>query len=223
MSARDAAARRAKVLDAPAYTLAEAAAFLHMSPSTLRAWTAAPAPLVNPADRAHALLSFNNLVELHVLAALRWRMGMSMQVVQRALGYMEASVGSRPLLTADLHSANGRGLLVNVLGKLVDPTRAGQLVMRPMADPLKRIERDDHRVPIRLFPFGSKNAPAESPRDVVIDPGIQFGRPCLAGTNVPTVEVAARFNAGESKRDLAYDFGITPHQVDAALRFHRAA
>jgi hypothetical protein len=65
------AERRSRVFEAPAYTVAEAAAFLHLMPSTVRSWMRPPVALVAPADRDAALLSFNNMIELHVLSTLR--------------------------------------------------------------------------------------------------------------------------------------------------------
>lgn len=77
---------------------------------------------------------------------------------------------------------------------------------------LHRIERDERGLAIRLYPFSRRPAAtppalAESPRLVVIDPLVGFGRPVLSGTGVTTLSIAERFDAGESIEDLAADYG----------------
>ncbi len=62
---------------------------------------------------------------------------------------------------------------------------------------LKRIERDDAGLAIRLFPFTPRLS-QDSPRLISIDPRVAFGRPVIAGTRIPTVEIAERYKAGDS-------------------------
>jgi hypothetical protein len=67
-------------VDLPLYSLAEASHYLRQPSATLRAWTVGRPyptakgqrhfpPVVAVADRSGLLLSFRNLVELHVLRA----------------------------------------------------------------------------------------------------------------------------------------------------------
>ena len=88
---------------------------------------------------------------------------------------------------------------------------------------LKRVEQDEQGLAIRLFPFSrraSANAPAieDSPKLVVIDPRVAFGRPVLVGTGVTTSTIAERFDAGESIEDLAADYGRSRGEIEEALR-----
>ena len=86
---------------------------------------------------------------------------------------------------------------------------------------LKRIERDEHGVAIRLFPFTRRRdeaAAPDAPRIISIDPAVAFGRPVIAGSRVPTAEVAERFKAGESPRELAEDFGRKEEEILEAIR-----
>jgi uncharacterized protein (DUF433 family) len=55
----------------------------------------------------------------------------------------------------------------------------------------------------------------------VIDPRVQFGRPCLAGTGIPTEVVVERFNAGESIREIAADYEVDPQLIEEAVRYER--
>ena len=58
----------------------------------------------------------------------------------------------------------------------------------------------------------------QSPRLVVIDPRVAFGRPTLSGTGVTTLSIAERFDAGESIEALAVDYGRTRDEVEEAIR-----
>ncbi len=95
----------------PAYSAAEAAHYLRMNEATLRSWVVGQAvsPLVGRAKRSRPLihlddpgkqyLSFINLVEAHVLAAIRRRHGVKLPKVRKALDYMESQLSAeRPLI-----------------------------------------------------------------------------------------------------------------------------
>ena len=75
---------------------------------------------------------------------------------------------------------------------------------------LKRIEWGAHGLPAKLYPFtrdtDSVIAPASSPRVVVMNPKISFGRPVVAGTGIPVSSIYERYKAGDSVADLARDF-----------------
>ena len=76
-------ANHASLYDEPAYRAAEAAQMLALPAGTLKAWGFGQdhrlvdgrrkqfRALIDPADRTGKLLSFNNLCELHTLAAIR--------------------------------------------------------------------------------------------------------------------------------------------------------
>src|SRR6185436_18995088 len=82
--------------EAPAYALSEAAHYLDIPRATLRAWclgqqyvrdgeTRLFRPVLHIADSRRGVLSFFNLIEAHVLDALRRRHEVSLQKVRRAL------------------------------------------------------------------------------------------------------------------------------------------
>jgi uncharacterized protein (DUF433 family) len=58
---------------------------------------------------------------------------------------------------------------------------------------------------------------------VAMDPAVAFGRPVIAGSRVPTVEIYERFNAGESPDELAEDFGRTVSEIHEAIRCENTA
>src|ERR1700691_1730673 len=83
----------------PAYTVAEAAHYLRMPEGTLRSWVVSrfypvagaskrSRPLIHLDDPKKQYLSFINLVEAHVLAAIRRRHGVMLPKVRNALDYL---------------------------------------------------------------------------------------------------------------------------------------
>jgi len=73
---------------------------------------------------------------------------------------------------------------------------------------LKRIEFDDRGGPARWRPIDG----------VVIDPRIQAGAPCVAGTRVPTAVIGSRL-VSEAPDDIAFDLGLALAAIDAAAQF----
>jgi uncharacterized protein (DUF433 family) len=82
---------------------------------------------------------------------------------------------------------------------------------------LRRIERDERGLAVRLFPF-TRRRELDEPRVVVIDPRVSFGRPVLVGTGIPTSVIADRYKAGESMDQLADDYGRPRLEIEEAIR-----
>ncbi len=92
----------------------------------------------------------------------------------------------------------------------IDVTKGGQLAIVSTIDAyLRPVEYGANQL-ARLW------KPAQY---VVLNPGIQAGRPCVAGTRVTTDVVASRLGQGESVRTIAHDLGITTRQANAARAF----
>jgi uncharacterized protein (DUF433 family) len=85
---------------------------------------------------------------------------------------------------------------------------------------LRRIERVEVHAsgPVRMYPF-SRDPEEDSPRLIVIDPQIRFGRPTLAGRGIPTDIIVERFRAGDSPGEMADEYGISSGEVDEAIRY----
>ena len=91
--------------------------------------------------------------------------------------------------------------------------------MRTMLEAhLQRIERDISGLAVKLYLFTRQDEPKTSPRVIVVDPHIAFGRPVLVGTRIPTEIIYQRFEAGESIVQLADDYGRTSSEIEEALR-----
>lgn len=217
---------------APAYPVREAARLVGVPPSTVRAWFLgqrpprghhAPfRPVLSIDDPGGRFLSFRNLVELHVLAAIRRQYGISLQSTRRAVEFMRRNLDRDHPLASKRMLTDGKDLLVREGSTLLNVSRSGQVEMDIVEAFLSRIEFNRQGQPIRLFPFTTPSI-ENDPRAVVIDPRVQFGRPCLSGTGIPTDVLHERFQAGESIGGIAADYEVEPQHVEAAIRYESAA
>jgi uncharacterized protein (DUF433 family) len=220
--------------DAPAYTLAESARYLKVPIATLRSWVlgrpypkgegvAQSRPLIHPPSARPPTLSFWNLVEAHVLRALRTEHGISLKDVREALRYAERHLHiDRLLLDKRLRTDAGK-LFLDRYGQLINLSASGQLAMRKMFDAhLQRIEWADVNFPVRLYPFVASSA--ETPeKPIAIDPAVAFGRPILVSIGVTTHAIADRVDAGEPLDDIAADYGLERAAIEQAVLYERAA
>lgn len=217
----------------PAYSIPEAARYVGVPVPTVRSWVLGRAyptregakrfqPLIEAADRRTRRLSFVNLVEVHVLSALRKEHRVRLSSVRTAIRYLGREFDSRhPLVDQKLETHGGQ-LFVERYGQLINVSREGQLAMKAVLESyLRRVERDTEGMPIRLYPF-TRPSEEESPRSIVIDPLVSFGRPVLVGTGIRTSVVADRYKAGDSIRELADDYGRTIEEIEEAIRVELA-
>lgn len=138
--------------------------------------------------------------------------------------YLTHEFGSTHPLAEEQFQTDGVNLFVERLG-LLNVSASGQFAMRGiLVALLRRIERDERGLAVRLYPFSRRltvTTPptlVESPRLVVIDPRVGFGRPVLLGTGVTTLSIAERFDAGESIETLAADYGRPREEIEEAIR-----
>ena len=218
---------------APAYGVSEAARYLNIPPSTLRSWISGvryhsdrrnfePVIIVPPAEIVQ--LSFVNLVEAHVLVALRRVHKVRLQDIRVALDTLEKQFPEQPHpLAFETFATDGKDLFLKHIGQLINLSRRGQLEMEEVIDMyLHRIEYDTGG-PVILYPFTRSSFQEDGqPKAVLMNPYISFGRPVLAGRGVPTELVFERFNAGELIDALAKDDGRKRWEIEEAIRYESA-
>ena len=219
--------------DQPAYGLAEAARYLKLPPATLRAWTFGRPyptsqgqgrfrPLIRPASNRPPLLSFLNLIEAHVLRALRTEHGVPVKAVREATRFAERALQiDRLLLSPELRAEAGCVFLVRY-GELINLSASGQLAMRHLLEAhLKRVVWEN-RFPVRLHPFVLGDA-VDAPMPIAIDPRVAFGRPVITSRTISTAAIVGRIDAGEGVADVAADYEISQEEVEHAVLYERAA
>jgi uncharacterized protein (DUF433 family) len=180
-------------------------------------------PIINIPEPAPPRLSFVNMVEAHVLSAIRYHHEVPLPAVRRAVEYLTRAFGSQHPLAEKQLQTDGVNLFVEHLG-LLNVSAQGQYAMPDILHALlRRIERDERGLAVRLYPFSRRpqlrtTGLEEIPRTIVIDPRVSFGRPVLTGTGVTTQSIAERFDAGESIDALAADYARPRQEIEEALR-----
>jgi uncharacterized protein (DUF433 family) len=207
-------------LDRPLYTLVEVSKYTRLPTSTVQSWLGTRG-LIVPAKRAPSTLSFLNLVEVFVLAAIRRRHGVPMQRTRQAVRYVSQQLKvDRPLVHQQFQT-DGVDLFVERLGTIVNASRSGQLTIKEaMQHRLSRIEWNEG-LAARIFPF-TRDDSTDGPRAIVIAPEFGFGQPVIVGTGARVSVIRERFRAGEGSKDLAKDYGVTCEQIEEALRMDAA-
>jgi uncharacterized protein (DUF433 family) len=214
----------------PAYSVPEVAKYLHLPVGTLRSWVNGRysptreekryfSPLIELPSERRKLLSFTNLIEAHVLSAIRRDRQIPLTKVRGALDYIQEKLKlPHPFASLEFQT-DGIDLFIEGFGELITVSRDGQIALKAVLQTfLSRIERDEKGYALKLFPF-LKNPDINAPRNVVIDPRISFGRPVLVGTGIPTAILAERFKAGDSIDELAEDYGCEHWQIEMGIQF----
>jgi uncharacterized protein (DUF433 family) len=232
--------------DLPAYPLDIAARILLIPRSTLNLWVFGAAwtekdgirrsfrPLITSPAADQQMLSFVNLVEAHVLKALRRRYRVQMIKVRDAIEELKKMYETQhPLADVDL-LAGGANLFIVDSGLL--NVGMGKQVARDFLHAyLNRIDRSldaateahpEIGPAIRLYPFvvppvriGKQVIESDTNRLISVDPFVYFGRPVITGTGIPTDAIAERFWGGDSIDDLVRDFERSKAEIEYAIRY----
>ena len=215
------------VREHPRYSIEEAATYLKIPASTMKAWTRGQhyknqfgkqriiIPVITLADPVHKLLSFYNLAEAHILRATRERK-VPLQNVRRALFWLQQKFPvEHPLLTHDFMTS-GKELFIDRLGSVINATAQGQTAMRELLEKyLNRIERDKMGMPVEVVPIYSNH--------LAINPRMSSGQPVIRGSGIMISVLINRRKSGESVPQLARDYGLEPSEIETAIQEYAAA
>jgi uncharacterized protein (DUF433 family) len=213
----------------PNYTIPQAAHYLRIPETTVRAWIEGRQyptkrgkkifqPLIEtPNIRPHRL-SFVNLLEIHILRALRTQHNIDLANVRAALDYLQTQLKQAHPLVSNTFLTGGIDLFVERCGNLLNVSQNGQLDLRKaLGLHLDRIERDDRGLAIRLYPF-TRPREERSPKILAFDPRIAFGRLAIPEIGVATDVLIDRYRAGDTIQDLAEDYNCDSAWIEEAIR-----
>jgi len=164
------------------------------------------------ADRP-APLSFEDLIETALIAALRARR-ISLQAIREAHRLATAEVGEHPFARRDILVA-GNDIFMRASERverddegLAALTRGGQRALEPVLGQYLQLIEWDEEWPAEWRPRGGV---------VRQNPEIEFGLPQVKG--IRTEVLRGRFEADEAISAIADDFGLSPADVEHALRY----
>ncbi len=216
----------------PLYTVAQAARYVGMPPSTLASWAKGytkrfddradvrQGPVITsvPGAGVGPTIPFIGLVEAAVVQAFRGT-DLPLQRVRRALdvladqGELDHPLASRRLYTDgarvlfDYASESGDGML-----RLLTVIDSGQRVFHEViADYLRRITFDDTWATGLVLPVTTGDL-------LRVAPDVAAGDPLFLRGGAPLSAVVSRFKAGERVAEIADDYDVPVDDVQEALR-----
>ncbi len=212
-----------RLMETPVYGITEAAQYLRVPLNTLRYWVhgGGPVPaLIRLAGSEPSRLSFMNLLECYMLSSMRAIYDVRIPKVRKSLATLAKYVQHRHPLVEQAFQTDRRDLFIEHVGKVVNLSKDEQILIPGVMELyLERIERDPKGL-FKLYPFVMERT-ANEPRLILINPAVGFGKPVIAGTGISTAVVSSRFNARESVPDLASEYGVSPKQIEEAIRWEQ--
>jgi uncharacterized protein (DUF433 family) len=210
------------IFDTPIYGMTDAARYLRLPYQTLRYWTRGREsikPIVDLASAEPPRLSFNNLLECHMISSMKAHYDLRLPKVRSALKELARLRPSRHPLIDQIFETDRINLFVaNTPDSLVNLNAPNQLIFKATVQTfLDRVEEEPKGM-YRFFPFVEKIDRAE-PKIIVINPAVAFGRPVITGTGIPTAVIASRFHARDSVSDLAREYGRSEKEIEEAIRW----
>ena len=156
------------------------------------------------------LISFEDLISMRVIALLRasgvtWR---KIYVAERWL--REYTGASRPFATEVVWTASHE-IFADREGAFIAASLGGQY---PFLELVKQ-----YLVPVAGLTFDERRIAASwSPdEDILLDPTIQFGEPCIRGTRIPTRTLWSMREGGDPSDFIASVYSLKPRQVEEAI------
>jgi uncharacterized protein (DUF433 family) len=161
-----------------------------------------------------------NLLECYMLSSMRAIYDVRIPKVRKSLATLAKYVQHRHPLVEQAFQTDRRDLFIEHVGKVVNLSKHEQILIPGVMELyLERIERDPKGL-FKLYPFVMGRT-ANEPRLILINPAVGFGKPVIAGTGISTAVISSRFNARESVPDLASEYGVSPKQIEEAIRWQQ--
>lgn len=211
----------------PAYRLADAARYLGASPSTLRGWFRGrnyksggqqrrATPVLGQHGAQGDALSFLDLVEAHLLHAIRRGYGIPLNRFRQAMDFLREIHPDLHFLAHQDFRYDHHHLFLKVEDQLVSLSERGQIVSEKIIeDGLKRLDYGADGFASRFFLPTSHT----ERRTIALDPSLGFGRPVIARLGIKADVIGERFAAGEGVEAIASDYGAKTMEIEDALRW----
>lgn len=221
----------------PRYTYPEAARATGVPVSTIAAWVRGMPytrphkgdrgfvePVIERPDPEDTRLSFNNLLEAHVLRALRQAPEVvQLSKVREAIKQAQEEHGIDRLLIDPKLRSSGGDLFLDYYIQLVELSKSRQYAMRSILQQyLTRIEVDEDVHRATFFPI-PKNPQHSAEKLVRVSPFVAFGNPIIGHIGASTQAIAERYNVGEEASSIMRDYDLTEDEFDEALSYEAAA
>ena len=161
----------------------------------------------------HMILTFEDLVSLRVIAALR-AASVSFRSIHSAEDWLRKKTRTERPFATEIVWTEGSGVFIELHERLISASKYGQLAMEMLREYL---------IPVHGLTFKNRLASTWEPADgVLLDPMVQFGAPCVKGTRVPTRSISGMIEAGDSPRWVAESYRLSNEEVKAAIAWENS-
>jgi len=218
----------------PMYTFPDAARATGIPPSTLRSWVAGQRyrtreswsrfhPVIQRPEEDDSRLSFLNLIEAHVLRALRQTHAVPLEEVRQAVSMAEEELGIERLLVDPRLKTSAGTLFLDFYTGLLELKPSRQFAIRVTLERyLERVEYDDTGVPTLFFPFEHLPEPTTT-RAIALSPFVSFGKAVIRRRGISTRSIVDRLDAGETRALVLEDYELKEAELEEAVLFESAA
>lgn len=219
----------------PRYTYNDSARATDVPSSTIAAWVRGMSytkprggsgyvhPVIERPDPDDPRLSFHNLIEVHVLRALRRVHEIKLQAVREAISQAKEEHGIERLLIDPQLKTTGGALFLDYYLELVELSPARQLAMRHiLQDHLRRVKVHPKLKLAEFFPL-PRSPLLRDEEPILVSPFISFGNPIIGRIGVSTNVIATRYNRGETEAEIEEDYELTREEFEEAILYESAA
>jgi uncharacterized protein (DUF433 family) len=155
-------------------------------------------------------INFKGLISLRVIAAMRAN-GMQHCEIITAENVLKKRYGCEyPFAAIQFWTLPPKDVFVKEDGILLSASRHFQSAMEFIEEDLK----PKHNMTFDIFGTSASWRPLDN---ILLDPQIQFGDPCIEGTRVPTQVIWSFFQAGDSIDTLSMFYGIQRRRLENAI------
>jgi len=185
---------------------------LHLSTRHLHHWTreGLAGGYLTGIRNKRLYINFRDLISLRAIAAMRAN-GMSHREIMIAERVLKERYGhDYPFATMEFWTLPPKDILIKEGGTLLSASRHLQAAMGFFEEYM----RPYHNLTFDIFSISATWRPYNN---VLLDPQIQYGEPCIEGTRVPTQVLYSFHLAGDSIDTLSYFYGIQPGRIKDAI------
>jgi len=155
------------------------------------------------------LLTFEDVISMRVIAALR-AAGVKFSRIYEAERWLrKVTEHPRPFATEMLWTERS-DIFIDMKRRLIAASRSGQYAFQIL---------EEYLIPVHGLTFGKQHiVQTWEPRDdIMLDPLIQFGAPCIKGTRIPTRTLWGMFMGGDIIEYISQAYHLTVEQIQNAI------
>jgi len=160
------------------------------------------------------ILNFEDLISMRVIAALR-ATGVKFSRIYEAEKWLRKVTGHRRPFATEMLWTEKSDIFVDMKRQLIAASRSGQYAMQIL---------EDYLIPVHGISFSESHIANtwEPSIDVLLDPLIQFGAPCISGTRIPTRTLWGMIMGGDTIEYVTQSYHLTVKQVQNAIDWENA-